>query len=231
MSKEKPEVGDVWETNEHVLYKIIETNERFSMCFIKDSDGYCIYPVLNPYLTRFGKYLGKSKVNLEKLFDVKGGKIMVKAEDIFKCVDYRAIYLTQDKDGGVYFHVEKPVCIDENEEWSQCEKIQSETHIWHSNGMKSLVGNIEVEEFQDKDWTECFIKRELNCKAGQVYFHNRIKKKLIITVVDTEDNLCSWVTEEGKVCGDRCGWILSTCTLLAEYPTWQEAANSKEFNE
>lgn len=26
------------------------------------------------------------------------------------------------------------------------------------------------------------------------------------------------------------GWILEDCDLIAEYPTWQEAVNSKEFN-
>lgn len=68
-------------------------------------------------------------------------------------------------------------------------------------------------------------------KVGQIYFHNRIEKKLIITCVDNELNLCDWVTEEGKTCIDKCDWIKLTCDLLEEYPTWQQAVNSPEFKE
>ena len=66
-------------------------------------------------------------------------------------------------------------------------------------------------------------------KVGQVYFHRKIEKNLVITIVDDVD--CSWVTSEGKVCTDKQKWIESSCILKAEYPTWQEAVNSKEFNE
>lgn len=66
-------------------------------------------------------------------------------------------------------------------------------------------------------------------KVGQVYFHRKIEKNLVITIVDDVD--CSWVTSEGKVCTDKQKWIECSCILKAEYPTWQEAVNSKEFKE
>lgn len=65
-------------------------------------------------------------------------------------------------------------------------------------------------------------------KVGQIYFNKRIEVKLVITFVS--EDLCDWVTEEGKTCTDKCDWILLTGELIAEYPTWQEAVNSKEFN-
>mgnify|MGYP004540714547 CR=1 FL=1 len=66
-------------------------------------------------------------------------------------------------------------------------------------------------------------------KVGQIYFQRRIEKKLVITIVDDVD--CSWVTSEGKVDTDKQKWIENSCILKAEYPTWQEAVNSKEFKE
>jgi hypothetical protein len=70
----------------------------------------------------------------------------------------------------------------------------------------------------------------MTVKVGQIYFHNRIEKKLIITCVDAELNLCNWVTEEGKTCIDKCDWIKLNCDLLGEYQTWQKAVDSPEFN-
>lgn len=71
----------------------------------------------------------------------------------------------------------------------------------------------------------------MNIKVGQIYFNKRIEVKLVITFVSNKENLCDWVTEEGKTCTDKCDWILLTSELIAEYPTWQEAVNSKEFRE
>ena len=84
---------------------------------------------------------------------------MVKAEDVFKVIDHKARYLTKDKDGKVYFHEKEPVCINQDEDWSQCEKIQSEKRHWASTGVLSWIGNIEIEEFQGKDWTECVVEK------------------------------------------------------------------------
>lgn len=68
MSKEKLEVGDIWEIDENDLIKIIETNERFSICLIKDSEGYHIHPILNPFFMQYGKLLGRNSITLDDLF-------------------------------------------------------------------------------------------------------------------------------------------------------------------
>lgn len=64
-------------------------------------------------------------------------------------------------------------------------------------------------------------------KIGQVYYNEKIGQTLVITYIDELD--CSWITSEGRVCTDRKVWINKSCTLLAEYPTWEEAMVSDEF--
>ena len=64
--------------------------------------------------------------------------------------------------------------------------------------------------------------------VGQIYYNEKINKTLVITFVD--DIYCSWVTSEGKVCTDKQSWVLKCCKPVAQYPTWQEAVNSNEFN-
>lgn len=71
MSKDKPEVGDVWETNESVLYKIIATNKIFSRCLIKDYDDYRVRLVLNSFFRQDCKLLGNNSITLEQLFEVQ----------------------------------------------------------------------------------------------------------------------------------------------------------------
>lgn len=75
MSKEHtPECGDVWQ------HKKLEVNVR--IVYVNPLEvGYCHYKPCNNYLTKDYdslkaflknfKYLGKSKVNLEELFDVE----------------------------------------------------------------------------------------------------------------------------------------------------------------
>lgn len=74
MSKDTPEVGDVW----------IDTETRFRMTFIMVSDYYCEYIEHHTKLVEFfalyhfdtkyndwkkgKKYLGKSKANIDDLF-------------------------------------------------------------------------------------------------------------------------------------------------------------------
>ena len=68
-------------------------------------------------------------------------------------------------------------------------------------------------------------------KVGQIYKSNLTLAIKVITLVDDDCEEVSVVHSEGFV--DRwrfddianCNW-----ELLAEYPTWQEAVNSKEFN-
>ena len=67
----------------------------------------------------------------------------------------------------------------------------------------------------------------MTVKVGQVYYNEKIEQPLVITCVD--ELYCSWITAEGKVCTDEKTWIEKSCVLLAEYQTWMEAVNSKEF--
>lgn len=72
MSKEKPEVGDVWEIyglkirleqvgkkyNKEYVYHISETPEGLKGC--------SVFTV--GFIKAYGKYLGKSKINIKDLF-------------------------------------------------------------------------------------------------------------------------------------------------------------------
>lgn len=68
-------------------------------------------------------------------------------------------------------------------------------------------------------------------KVGQIYYHRRIESNIVITYTDNDNGLCDWVVDNGKVCTDKIDWIRQVCDFVAEYPTWQEAVNSKEFKE
>lgn len=69
MSKDKPEVGDVFKSKSLGLCKILLTNERVSYCLIKEPDGgYSLMRVFNTYLTRLCKLLGNSSITLDDLF-------------------------------------------------------------------------------------------------------------------------------------------------------------------
>lgn len=71
MSKEKPEVGDVWENKYKTRVRVIYV-DKYSVDYHllwgsfleKESDVYSYF--LENYT-----YLGKSKVNIKELFDVK----------------------------------------------------------------------------------------------------------------------------------------------------------------
>lgn len=75
MSKEKPECGDVWKNNygelAHIIYSgyIVIFERKY---YITDYEHhYSIDKLdLNKFLKKY-TYLGKSKVNLEELFDVE----------------------------------------------------------------------------------------------------------------------------------------------------------------
>jgi len=73
MSKDVlPQVGDVFSTKSLGLCRVIETNENVSNCLIKEPNGvYSILPVFNSYLTRSGKLIGNSKINIEQLFETE----------------------------------------------------------------------------------------------------------------------------------------------------------------
>ena len=73
MSKDTPEVGDVWEHNGTLIYieQIGEKyNKEFVYCFIKLKNSVRAYGHIytKTYIKRTIKYLGKSKTNIDDLF-------------------------------------------------------------------------------------------------------------------------------------------------------------------
>ena len=70
MSKEKPEVGDVWECNGQKMIVIGVSGYFHPLCIKKDGKEFEeSWLFLDVELTY--NYLGKSKVNLDDLFDVE----------------------------------------------------------------------------------------------------------------------------------------------------------------
>lgn len=75
MSKEKPEVGDVWEVNGRKI-RLEQVGEKYNEEYVYHIGetplglkGYSIYTV--SFIKAVGKYLGKSKAKTKELFDVK----------------------------------------------------------------------------------------------------------------------------------------------------------------
>lgn len=75
MSKEKPEVGDVWEVDGKIYYVYaLCYRADFQMAYAKticreSIDKGCAFFEFAVLLR--GKYLGKSKVSIKELFDVR----------------------------------------------------------------------------------------------------------------------------------------------------------------
>ena len=67
MSKDKPEVGDVWETS-FAKYVILQNKKNGVLCLVSE---FRLATFNHESLLRVGKYLGKSKVSIKELFDVK----------------------------------------------------------------------------------------------------------------------------------------------------------------
>lgn len=62
-------------------------------------------------------------------------------------------------------------------------------------------------------------------KVGQIY---KTKKSLII-ITRVKDCNTSFINHKGYAETTPALLVKSNLKLLAEYPTWQEAVNSKEF--
>lgn len=71
MSKEKPEVGDVWEYQDK-LYHVSAITDRVVEVWCRSSDDIMRKHnwIIKDFATVF-KYLGKSKTSIKELFDVK----------------------------------------------------------------------------------------------------------------------------------------------------------------
>lgn len=66
MSKETPEIGDVWKLANDIYYIVLYYN-KYSVIALR-SDELSVYRLLPCQL---GEYIGKSKAKLSDLFEVK----------------------------------------------------------------------------------------------------------------------------------------------------------------
>lgn len=64
----------------------------------------------------------------------------------------------------------------------------------------------------------------MSIKVGQIYQTERLEKFAVTRVIG---NQISVITPHGIVA--MLSEIPCDCELITEYPTWQEAVNSKEF--
>ena len=68
-------------------------------------------------------------------------------------------------------------------------------------------------------------------KVGQIY-KDRDNETFVVTYINNA-KLVSMLYTDGSLrfdfIGGSSGYFQDYCELLAEYPTWQEAVNSKEF--
>ena len=67
--------------------------------------------------------------------------------------------------------------------------------------------------------------------SGIIYARKRngFNRKIVLTNVKTNSGHLYYVSNEGKT-GTTYYNNLENYEIVAEYPTWQEAVNSKEFN-
>lgn len=70
MSKDKPEAGDVWAVD-FAKYIVLRTEDNTAQCLVSD---FRLAEFNVEFLQRFCIYLGKSKANVEELFDVENVK-------------------------------------------------------------------------------------------------------------------------------------------------------------
>lgn len=70
-------------------------------------------------------------------------------------------------------------------------------------------------------------------KVGQIYKEKRLpswrKNNADTFVVCNAEYNISVIYKDGKTDYVGWEWIKEDCELIAEYPTWQQAVNSKEF--
>lgn len=71
-------------------------------------------------------------------------------------------------------------------------------------------------------------------KVGQIYKEIKVPDwrkhdSYIYTITNINFNIVAVIYKDGKTDYVRIDWINEDCELIAEYPSWQEAVNSKEF--
>lgn len=68
-------------------------------------------------------------------------------------------------------------------------------------------------------------------KAGQIYKVPYLGGKVVITWIRADKTEFHMVRDDGFFLFSKDNEMDKDSVLLAEYPTWQEAVNSKEFND
>lgn len=68
-------------------------------------------------------------------------------------------------------------------------------------------------------------------KVGQIYIIPCLGGKVTITWIRADKSEFNMVRDDGFFFAAKGLYIGDEAVLIAEYPTWQEAVNSKEFNE
>lgn len=68
----------------------------------------------------------------------------------------------------------------------------------------------------------------MSVKVGQIYFSKILAGKIVITWVSNDGAKYHMIRDDGFIFR---GWIDRDDEPIAEYPSWQEAVNSKEFRE
>lgn len=68
-------------------------------------------------------------------------------------------------------------------------------------------------------------------RVGQIYSHKHARRNIIICVTRLRANGLVYVVGNNGTATVRYKSCFEDYTLLAEYPTWQEAVNSKGFKE
>lgn len=69
-------------------------------------------------------------------------------------------------------------------------------------------------------------------KVGQIYGSVFTKERFVVTNDENRDDEEFYIiTQKGKIYSKANAFSINHwLNLIAEYPTWQEAVNSKEFN-
>ena len=70
-------------------------------------------------------------------------------------------------------------------------------------------------------------------KEGQIFEHYHAGKRIVICVTgqQTRRTRAYCVIKPDGCTSTRLAGLFENYRLIAEYPTWREAVNSKEFNE
>lgn len=73
MSKEKPEVFDLWEDEDGRVYLVVKTTHKYIHLMTKTLTGrkLTFKQYVRHHITNHWKYICKSKVSIKELFDVE----------------------------------------------------------------------------------------------------------------------------------------------------------------